>query len=297
MSSASNEVMEILRLRYWQHLVNELLKRKQFKVPVHLAFGHEAAAVALDRTLQKDDVICLSHRNAVYNLVRCKSLDEVLEHYRLAPSIKTPGLMGSMNLSAHSSIGYTSSILGNNIPVAAGFAMNRKVTGKSGIVFVFTGDGAMEEGSFWETLVFARSHRLAVVVVVENNNNSMSSTIEQRRSQIDLAKVCAGAGATYRHADGAIYADSVEAFIAARESAESGIPACVELKIATFNQHAGPTPGWPDDPLRIALEDGLLVRNGSSDPVFHIQRELGMKRFNELAEQIMKMDSREKYVH
>src|SRR5712691_3497062 len=88
-------VVAVLRLRYWHHLLNEMLKQKQFKIPIHLAFGHEAAAVAMDRTLGKDDALCLSHRNAAYNLVRAKSLDVVLEHYRLARPSALGALMGS----------------------------------------------------------------------------------------------------------------------------------------------------------------------------------------------------------
>ena len=294
---ANSEILDVLRLRYWQHLLNEMLKRKQFKIPVHLAFGHEAVAVALDRCIGEDDAVCLSHRNVAYNLIRSKSLDTVLQHYRMEPAEHTPGLMGSMNLSSHASIAYASSILGNNIPVAAGIAMNRKIAARSGIVFVFTGDGAMEEGSFWETLVFSRSHNLGLVIVVENNDYSMSSTIEQRRSGIDLSKVCAGAGVNYHSANGAILADSLAALTSARASAGSGIPACLELEISTFNQHAGPTPGWPDDPLRIALDDGLIVKESPADPLFHIRQMLGEGAFKQAADQVMEADRREKYLH
>ena len=42
----------VLQLRYWQHLLNEDLKQKAFKIPVHLAFGHEAIAVAIGSLLQ-----------------------------------------------------------------------------------------------------------------------------------------------------------------------------------------------------------------------------------------------------
>ena len=39
---------EVVRLRYWQHLVNEDLKEGKIpKVPVHVAIGNEAIAVAI----------------------------------------------------------------------------------------------------------------------------------------------------------------------------------------------------------------------------------------------------------
>src|SRR6266853_5814029 len=297
-SDANIDAVDMLRLRYWQHLINEMLKRKQFKIPIHLAFGHEAVAVALDRCVEPDDAICLTHRNIAYNLARLRSLDSILGHYRLISTPVQPGLMGSMNLAAeHTSIAYTSSVLGNNLPVAMGIAMNRKLAGRSGVVFVLTGDGAMEEGAFWETCLFARSHHLGLVIIVENNNYSMSSTIDQRRSGIDLAQVCSGVGLRYHHAKGAIFADTKRAISAARVDAASGNPACIELELTTFNQHAGPTPGWPGDSFHIALDDGLLVKDSPEDPIYHIRQALGAAMFERLVNQIMKADCSDKYLH
>jgi pyruvate dehydrogenase E1 component alpha subunit len=282
-------VVEVVRLRYWQHLLNEMLKQKQFKIPIHLAFGHEAAAVAMDLTMAPADRLCLSHRNAAYNLARAKSLEVVLAHYRLAERPTAGGLMGSMNLAVEkTSIAYSSSILGNNLAVATGIAMHRWLVRQPGVVFVCTGDGAMEEGTFWESLIFSRSHRLPLVVVVENNDYSMSSTIAERRSSVDLSHVCAGVGYQYFKASGAVLDDVRVALTAARASASEGAPALVELDISTFCQHAGPTPGWPTDPLRIAIEDGLLVEDSPDDPVFHIKQALGNDEFERLAEQVMK---------
>lgn len=281
-------VVAVLRIRYWQHLLNEMLKQKQFRIPIHLAFGHEAAAVAMDLTMEPDDRLCLSHRNAAYNLARAKSLAAVLSHYRLAERPAAGGLMGSMNLAVkETSIAYSSSILGNNLAVAAGIAMHRTLVRRPGVVFVCTGDGAMEEGLFWESLIFTRSHKLPMVVVVENNDYSMSSTIAQRRSSVNLAQVCAGVGYEYLKASGAMLDQVKGALSAARASAARGAPALVELDISTFCQHAGPTPGWPDDPLRIALDDGLLVENSADDPVFHIKNALGDEEFGKLSQQII----------
>ena len=190
-------------------------------------------------------------------------------------------------------IAYSSSILGNNVPVAAGMAMRRTLAGLPGVIFVVTGDGAMEEGTFWETSIFARSHKLPLVIVVENNDFSMSSTIEQRRSAIDLSQVCAGLGIEYFRSSGAAVDEATASLGAARASAANGSPACVELDISTFCQHAGPTPGWPDDPLRLSLEDGLAVEDSSDDPLFHIRKALGADEFQRLSDQVLKAGNRE----
>lgn len=267
-----------------------MLKAGQFKIPIHLAFGHEAAAVGMDMTMQAEDALCLTHRNGAYNLARSKSFDAELAHYRLQPRSDRGAQMASMNLAMdNTGIAYTSSILGNNLAVAAGIAMNRKLVHRGGVVFVLTGDGAMEEGVFWETLIFGRSHGLGLVVVVENNDFSLGSTIGQRRCPIDLSLICAGLDVSYRRAAGAVLPDVKAALGAARDDASSGHPAVVELALHTFNQHAGPTPGWAEDPRRIALEDGLFLGGGEDpdDPLFQLHQALGSERFHRLAEQIL----------
>ena len=285
---AESDVLDVLRVRYWHHLLNEMLKKKRFKIPIHLAFGHEAAAVAMDRSMGSDDKLCLSHRNVAYNLARAKSLDAVLGHYELSLPSATGALMGSMNLATEASgIAYASGILGNNLAVAAGIAMHRSLIRRPGVIFVVTGDGAIEEGIFWETLIFSRSHRLPIVIVVENNDCSMSSTISQRRSRIDLSRICAGVGFQYFNEPGAIFSKVKTALGAARESAAAGVPACVELNLSTFCQHAGPTPGWPDDPRRIEIEDGLLVEDSPNDPLYHIRNTVGVNEFQRLSEQVI----------
>lgn len=297
-SASESEMVDVIRLRYWHHIFNELLKRKKFKIPIHLGFGHEAAAVALDRCVGKNDAICLTHRNVAYNLARSKSLDVVLRHYQLESFPGQAELMGSMNLAVGATnIAYTSSILCNNLPVAAGIAMNRRCSSKDGVIFVVTGDGAIEEGAFWETLVFARSHHLKLVIVVENNDYSMSSTIVQRRCELDLSQVCAGVGIGYGFAKGAEVGSARATIETARNDAMNGNPALVELQISTFNQHAGPTPGWPDDPLRISLEDGLLLKNELDDPLYHVRQAMGEAVYQGWADKIIKEDQSGKYLY
>jgi TPP-dependent pyruvate/acetoin dehydrogenase alpha subunit len=285
--------VDLIRLRYSLHQINEMLKTGHFKqIPIHLAFGHEAVAVGVDRTMSLGDVLCVSHRNAAFNLVRSKSLESALDHYRMVARQDRVAHMASMNLADdNTGIVYASSILGNNLALAAGIAMNRKLVERAGIVFVATGDGALEEGVFWETLIFARSHALGLIVVIENNDCSMSSSILERRSPVDLSLVCAGLGVNYHAANGALLPDVVAVLSRARDAAVRGQPAIVELNISSFCQHAGPTPGWPGDPRRIALEDGLLFGNDSGDPLVHLHKAIGTGEFDRLADLVIRESS------
>jgi pyruvate dehydrogenase E1 component alpha subunit len=272
----------MIQLRLWQHLVNELLKQKAFKVPVHLAFGAEAVVTAVDEAMAAADRLALTHRNSAYNMARAASLTSVLDEYRSLPSGAGGGELGSMNLAVpDAGIAYSSSILGNNFSVACGLAYaNVLRKEEEGAIWVVTGDGAVEEGSFYESLVFARSHGLKVVFVIDNNDHSMVSSIKERRCDIRFDRICAALDVPFQKFVGNDVFAYVQGLCEVRSILANGPgPAVVEFRTALLNQHAGPTPGWPSDPLRIALADGLIVSPAPRDPLAVLHDTIGADAF------------------
>ncbi|MCB4421475.1 hypothetical protein FZZ91_01310 [Synechococcus sp. HB1133] len=287
--SAFSEFHKIAKIRYWQLVLNEMLLDRKFKIPIHLAFGHESLSVALFSSLHINDKVCLTHRNASYNLCYCNELQDILESYYLSSSENEEQQMGSMNLALkYSPYIYSSSILGNNLSVAAGIAMNRQISKSDGVIFVLTGDGAIEEGSFWETLLFARSHNLKLVIMIENNDYSLGSTIDQRRSRIDLKSICSGLDVKYLSTDGANFSASKDTLDMARHFAEDQHPVCIEFSVSTLCRHAGPTPGWDTDTMKISISDGLIIENTNRDPLFQIKELIGKEDFISLQEFFLK---------
>lgn len=272
MTDAIQAARQVVQIRYWQHLFNELLKRQptRFRVPIHCAFGHEAVAVATHLAMREADRLLLTHRNMAYHLARAGAIEPLLLEYELSAAGLSAGRLGSMNLANPArGLVYTSSILGNNLPVACGMALAHRERGSGARIFVLTGDGAMEEGAFWESLIFARSHRLPVIFIVENNNHSLASTIAERRCAIDLAAVAASADVSYALLEG----NDPVAYAAALDANTSAGPVIREVMVKTLCNHAGATPGWATDPKNIALEAGLEIEASPADPV-HIARRI-----------------------
>ena len=52
-------IEKIIQLRLAQILVNEKYKNGDFKIPIHLALGHESLAVAVDASMMDNDHIFL----------------------------------------------------------------------------------------------------------------------------------------------------------------------------------------------------------------------------------------------
>ncbi|MBI2053888.1 MAG: hypothetical protein HYT36_00950, partial [Candidatus Staskawiczbacteria bacterium] len=270
---------EILRLRLSQMLINEKIKGKSFEIPIHLALGHEAIAVAVDNIMEENDQLVLSHRNVHYNLARAKALKPELDEYLLRKDGLACGELGSMNLANESkNIVYTSSILANNLSVAAGLALGKKVKKEQGVVIVETGDGAMEEGSFYETLEFLRSNNLPVLIIVENNGWSLATEIKERRCDIDLQKFSQAFGIRYANLKSNNVYEYIEKLKELRNlSLNETSPIVIEVELTTLgcwrmksetdpvgrfiNYHAGSAP-------EITTGNGFKFDDSEKDPVF-----------------------------
>ena len=167
---------EILRLRATQLEINKRLSSGAFKVPIHLGLGHEAVAVTCVAALGASDTIFLTHRNIHFQIALGASLEDLENEYLLKPTGLANGKLGSMNLmNPRSGNIYTSNILGNNLAVALGAGLATSISGSSDVSWVITGDGAIEEGVFYESLLLSASLRLPIVYLIENNDWSLAT--------------------------------------------------------------------------------------------------------------------------
>ena len=246
-----NLAKKTIWLRIAQIVVNDRSKTADFKVPVHLAMGHEAIAIAIDSAMQQDDALLVTHRNIHYNLTRQGTLKEELDEYYLREEGLAQGRLGSMNLNnPKKGVLYASSILGNDMPVACGYALGNKLKGIKAATFVITGDGAIEEGAFYESLLFAKSCGLAAVFIVENNDWSLATRIEERRSRINVERLVSGFDIEYLHLesnDVLEYAQRIEA--ARAQAIESDSPIVVEVKLNTLGYWHIPSQQHPEGKL------------------------------------------------
>lgn len=92
-----------------------------------------------------------------------------------AAEIQNYYLNGS-NLSGHIShlnvkgIDFSTGSLGHGICVAAGMALADRMNGNQNHVYVIVGDGECEEGSVWESAIFANHQKLDNLTVIVDSN-------------------------------------------------------------------------------------------------------------------------------
>ena len=276
-------ITEILRLRFSQMAINEGIKNKKFNIPVHLAIGHESIAVAVNAIMGKNDKLVLSHRNVAYNLARSHTLRDIWNEYALKPNGLNQGKSGSMNLAnPKEGIIYTSSILGNNFPVATGIAMADKMRSDKNLTVVLGGDGSMEEGSFYESLVMAKTLGLSILFIIENNDWSLATRIKERRCGIAIDILAKSVGIKYAKLTGNNPYKYITNLIQLKKYALSKkSPVCIEVGINTLGDWRGPvTPQHPRGKfinyhagaaLNISIDNHPIIKKDASDPVFVIK--------------------------
>lgn len=284
----------VISLRLQMLVINEAYKAGKYKIPIHLAFGHEAIAVATNIVMGSRDQLICSHRNIHYNLAREQNIEPVMDEYFLREKGLGGGRLGSMNLAnSDKNILYSSSILGNNLPVACGCALAQDLRESTAVTFVVSGDGGMEEGSFYESLVFLKSHNLKSAVIVENNDWSLATRVSERRCPIDLNGLGKSLGIDYIRLSGndcSEYVTAVEDVVARIHADRT--PAIIEVDIATLgdwvlrneehptgkliNYHAGPAP-------TVEMMEMLIIDRSVADPVYVLEQQLGVDALSEIA--------------
>jgi transketolase len=104
------------------------------------------------------------------------------------------GLPGHPDVSIPGLVTNTGS-LGMGVSKAKGFLKARQLAGRPGRVFVLTGDGELQEGQFWESLVSAANNKLGDLTVIIDHNKIQSDTWLRRVSDLgDLPSKLASFG-------------------------------------------------------------------------------------------------------
>ena len=177
-------------IRQVEEKIKEVYPTDIMQTPVHLSIGQEAIASAVCAHLNNDDLVLGTHRSHALYLAKGGNPVELFAELLGRVDGCSGGYGGSMHLIdiKHGLLG-TSSIVGGSLPIAVGMAMGIERPRIAAVIF---GDGACDEGVFYESLNFAKLKRVPLVFVCENNRYSVYTHIKRRRevSGCAIAKAC-----------------------------------------------------------------------------------------------------------
>ena len=233
----------MLRIRLVEESIANKYSEQKMRCPTHLSIGQEAIAVGVCANLTSQDQVLSTHRAHAHYLAKGGCLNSMMAEIYGKASGCSKGMGGSMHL-IDTSVGFMGStaIVANTIPVAVGLALEKKLTRKKSIACVFFGDGATEEGAFYESVNFAIIHSLPILFICENNLYSVYSGLEVRQPMDrKIYKMVRSMGISAQHANG----NDVEEVARKVKHAKtmilkSGGPQFLEFDTYRWREHCGP---------------------------------------------------------
>jgi pyruvate dehydrogenase E1 component alpha subunit len=150
------------------------------------------------------------------------------------------GKGGSMHL-FQASVGNNGGhgIVGGHLPLAAGMAFAQWYKKTGGVTFCFMGDGAINQGTFNESLNLASLYKLPCIFIVENNGIAMGTQVERSSAEKDLPKRGSGYAMPHYSVDGNDLDTVIAEFSKAKERAVKGDgPSFIVANTYRFRGHS-----------------------------------------------------------
>lgn len=179
----------LVRARKFDEKVGELYPEQEIKCPVHLSLGQEGSAAGVCATLEARDKVWSGHRCHATTVAKGAKFRPLFAELYGRVTGCSRGKGGSMHFVAPEvGVMGASAIVGASIPLALGSALASKLKNDDFVSVVFLGDGALEQGTFHESMNFAVLHKLPIIFIVENNNLATITELDKRQSNKVLWK-------------------------------------------------------------------------------------------------------------
>jgi TPP-dependent pyruvate/acetoin dehydrogenase alpha subunit len=155
-------------IRQFEEIVNALFLEGQVHGTTHLYSGQEAVAVGVTSVLRPADRVAGTYRGHGHALALGLDPQRLLDELLGRSTGICAGRAGSMNVVDldHGLIGCFG-IVGGSIAAATGAGL--ALRGSGNVAVAYFGDGATNQGYFFECVNFAKVMNLPVVYVCENN--------------------------------------------------------------------------------------------------------------------------------
>lgn len=242
MSASTEQIFEgLYRIRRVEEEIARIYPSDKIKSPVHLSIGMEATSVAVCSALESRDRVFGSYRGHALYLAKGGDLKKFMaELYGRGTGI-AKGKGGSMHLvETQAGLMGTSAVVGTTIPHACGFAYAQMLRKSDVVTGSFFGDGATEEGVFYESLNFAALKKLPVLFVCENNFYAIHSPLQDRHASPILDRVRSFGIPAERVEDGDVFAirDATERLVKDIRGGKG--PRFLETVAYRWKEHVGP---------------------------------------------------------
>jgi len=163
--------MDEKQLIGFENRIIRLWEARKIKTPIHLSGGNEKQLIKIFKDINREDYVFSTHRSYYHYLLKGGTED----------NLEKKILNGeSMSIIDKDLKFYSSSIVTGTAAIATGVALALKRKGSKNKVWCFIGDGAVDEGHFYEAYRYSCCNNLPIKFVVEDNDRSVETTIKER---------------------------------------------------------------------------------------------------------------------
>ena len=264
---------QMYRIRAVEEEIALRYPQGKMRCPVHLSIGQEAIPSVFANNIRTTDFAVSTHRGHAHYLAKGGNLNAMIAEIYGKATGCAKGKGGSMHLIdlAVNFMG-TSAIVGNSIPVGVGLALSAQLKETDQISCVFLGDGAVEEGVFYESVNFAAVRKLPVLFICENNLYSVYSHLSVRQPQgRSIAKMVEAMGINVATGAGSELLSCNQIMMDAVNAVRTGRgPYFLEFSTYRWREHCGHN---FDNDIGYRTQDEFLAWQ-ERDPLTHLERAL-----------------------
>ena len=160
-----------------ENAIKKYYHEDEMKTPMHMSAGGEAISAGVCQALTNEDQVFGTYRSHALYLSKTGDVEGFFTELYGKDGGIAQGKAGSMHLSlplkGHM---LSSAIVASSIPVAVGNAYANKFLNNKKLTVVFFGDGAIDEGNFWESINMACLWELPILFVCEYNGLAVHTT-------------------------------------------------------------------------------------------------------------------------
>lgn len=170
----------MLKIRLFEEFAKAYKEKDLIKGDfVHVYLGQEAIAAGVCSAIEKEDFITSTHRGHGHMIAKGADISKMFAELLGKAEGYSKGKGGSMHI-ADIGLGIlgANGIVGAGLPIACGSALASKLNGDDRVTVCFFGDGASNQGTFGESLNFAKIFSLPVIFLCENNGYAVSTSSE-----------------------------------------------------------------------------------------------------------------------
>lgn len=232
---------EMIRIRRFEQAALKNYQAGKMGGFLHLYIGQESVAIGTCSLMGPNDHVITAYRDHGHALAVGMNMNECMAELFGKATGCSKGKGGSMHFFAPDKNYWGGhGIVGGQTPLGLGLAYGLKYKGLTGAAMCFMGDGAVNQGCFYESLNLASLWSLPVIYIIENNGYSMGTSLCRSSAYPTcLAERAAGFAIEWEQLNGEdIYEVRARTQVAVERAHKESRPTVLEIATYRYYGHS-----------------------------------------------------------